>query len=480
MTILARLVVVLLGALAACSSSGGGAEDAGSTGGNDARTGGNDAGTGTSGKLVVSGKAHSSSVRLRGAHLAADPTISHVMAVNPESANADRSLTQVGADGSFSLSLTLGKPYVLVFIDSTQTGAAMVVGMFRAGTLDTVSAQVAGHLDFGDVMVEPAVQTAAIGISYNDLLAGLGLSPSAAAFLGSQDDLSLRYANPDIDGDGVIDIAQDHQFGLDFHVRANLQRNHTNLRVTDITDQALVSDGADAPVPVFNLTSAYALYPATFDATSYVTQNGNAAVLSNGAAFHATIEDGSTPFAPTSFSPLGFGDTRGWGADYNYESSAELELPGSGGSPATLAYVLGATGHTLTFANVVTRTRASLTQSGSLAIFLRLNTTAGMYSSIDYRWMKRTSETSWEPATAEEIALTISSGGGYISFHHTPAWSNEFGVMIPPQPSGTIAWTFAATAPSELCSVAVSFDDKLGLRHFIGGVDADLGVTCTF
>ncbi|MBC7974614.1 MAG: hypothetical protein H7138_06470, partial [Myxococcales bacterium] len=413
--------------------------------------------------------------------LAADAkTITHVMAVNPESANADRVLASVAADGSFSLALTVGRPYVLVFIDRTAVGAEMVVGMFRAGTLDTVSAQLAGHLEVGEVMVEPSVQTAAIGISYDDLLVGLGLSASAAAYLGSVDDLSLRYANPDIDGDGTIDMEQGRRYGLDFHVRANLRRNGHNVTVDDLTDQVFPDSGPDAAVPVFNLTSAYALYPASFDSTTYVAQTGMSTALTHGAVFLATQEDGSLPALATSFSGVNFGDTRGWGADYNYEARIGLELPGSGGSPATLAYTLGASGTTLTFTNVVTRTRASLTESGSLAIFVKLVTQDGHYTSIDYRWMKRASATSWVPATAEEIALTISSGGGYVSIHRAPAWNNEFGAEIPAQPSGSIAWTWQTTGPDDICGLAVSFDDKLGLRHFVGGADANAGVTCTF
>lgn len=157
-----------------------------------------------------------------------------------------------------------------------------------------------------------------------------------------------------------------------------------------------------------------------------------------------------------------------------------LELPGSGGSPATLVYTLGAHGTSLTFTNVVTRTRASLTASGSLCLFVRLNTAAaGAIQSIDYRWMKRASAAAWLPATAEEIALTISGDGGHLSFHRVPSWSNESGVTIPPQPTGTIAWTGPTMTANDICGMAVSYDDKLGLRHFEGGADPNPGVTCT-
>lgn len=409
-------------------------------------------------------------------------TITHVMAVNPETAAVQRTIGKVASDGSFELSVDTGKPYVLVFIDGTAVGAQMVVAMFRANTLDTLSPQIAGHLDLGEMDVDPNAQTASLGISYDDLLSGLGLSPAAAEYLGSVDDLSLRYANPDIDGDGVIDLEQDHRYALDFHVRANLRVGSStgrNVTVDDITDHFLADSGAMVATPVFNLTSAYALYPASLDSTQYVSQSGVSTALQHGAAFTVRHADGSPPSAMASFSGLGFGDTAGWGPDYNYESSPGLELPGSGGSPATLAYTLGAIGRTLTFTNVVTRTRASLTDSGTLAIFVRLVTTDGHYSSIDYRWMKRASASSWVPATAEEIALTISGDGGHVSFHRAPSWDNELGAVIPPQPTGSIAWSWETSGPNDICGLAVSFDDKLGLRHFIGGAEPNAGVSCT-
>jgi hypothetical protein len=431
--------------------------------------------------LTISGRVAAATARGTGA-AAIGRTVTHVMAVDPESASPRRSLAAVGADGSFELQIEVGRPYVLVFVDSTATGADMVIAVFRAHTLDTLSPELAGHLQLGDVTVDPATQTAAAGIAYDDLLAQLGLSAAAAEYLGAIDDLSLRYANPDIDGDGVIDLTQDRRYALDFHVRANLRIGTAagrNVTVDDVTDQFLADTGPDVATPVFNLTSAYVLYPASFDATEYVAQGAPAMTLQHGAAFTVTQADGSIPSPVTSFSGLGFGDTRGWGPDYNYEAVHGLELPGSGGSPATLAYTLGAVGKTLTFTNVVTRTRASLTDTGTLAIFIRLVSADQRYTAIDYRWMKRASASAWVPATAEEIALTISGDGGYISFHHTPSWHNEFGATIPAQPTGSIPWTWAATGPADVCGLAVSYDDKLGLRHFLGGADPNAGVSCT-
>ena len=80
-------------------------------------------------------------------------------------------------------------------------------------------------------------------------------------------------------------------------------------------------------------------------------------------------------------------------------------------------------------------------------------------------------------ATAEEIAVTIGSDGGYVSFHRSPSWANEVGLAIPPQPSGTVPWTLDRTGPDVL-RAGRHYDDKLGLRHFVGGVAPNPGVTC--
>jgi len=126
----------------------------------------------------------------------------------------------------------------------------------------------------------------------------------------------------------------------------------------------------------------------------------------------------------------------------------------------------------------VTRTKASLTDDGTLAIFIRLVTADGAVSAVDYKWMKRAAA-AWVPATAQEIAMTISSEGGFISFHTLPSWSNQSGLQLPAEPSGTVAWDGALMHPNDICGLAVSFDDKLGMRHFIGGADPNPGVTCT-
>src|SRR6185437_15821990 len=63
-------------------------------------------------------------------------TVTHVMAVNPQTASPERTVSAVDSQGNFSLSVPGGRPYVVVFIDSTQVGTNMIVGIFKAESLD--------------------------------------------------------------------------------------------------------------------------------------------------------------------------------------------------------------------------------------------------------------------------------------------------------------------------------------------------------
>ena len=436
---------------------------------------------GDRGDFTITGRVASIAVARTIDDTASDRAITHVMAVDPETASPQRTLAAVGTDGSFELAVKPGTPYVLVFVDDTAVGADMVVGIFRAGTLDSIAPQLAGHLELGDVSVDPTTQTATSGVPYDDLLASLGLTAAGAEYLGSIDDLSLRYANPDIDGNGVIDLVENHSFALTFVVGSTLHSGSSAgriLTIDDITDTFLADSGSDVATPVFDQTFVYAEYPSSFDNTEYVAAGSPAASLLNGGVYAATEGD-DTPAAPCSgySSTIAGTGTVGWGAIYDFDDDPGLELPGSSGGPATLAFTLGGIATTLTFANVVTPTHESLADAGTLAVFLRLDTTAGQYTSIDYRWMKRASATSWLPATAEEIALAISSDGAFVGFQHVGTTMGP-GFAIPAQPSGTIAWDQVATGPDDICAMAVSYDDKLGLQHFIGAVLPNPGVSC--
>ena len=198
-----------------------------------------------------------------------------------------------------------------------------------------------------------------------------------------------------------------------------------NFTVADMTDQFFPDSGADVATPVFNLTSAYVMYP-TRDRRDQLHRHASRQpqLLAERRRVHGDARrrlDAGREHVVQRHGPAGGTDGE-LGRRLRPRARRGLELPGSGGSPATIAYTLGATGTTLTFTNVVTRTKASLTADGTLAIFTRLNTSGGTIASIDYIVEEARRRRVGRRRPPRRSRSTIGSDGGYMSFHVQPSW----------------------------------------------------------
>ncbi|HLG21675.1 MAG TPA: hypothetical protein VI382_02580 [Candidatus Manganitrophaceae bacterium] len=447
--------------LAGC---GGGGSDPSSAG--NPVTGG-DTGTGNTGfsikgSLAVPGA--SGAPGLLGAPAVVDSTVTHVIAVSPTSQKATRTIAPVGSDGSFTLDVDPHRPYVIAFIDNFRTGVDKIVGAFKSGALDSIAPlKETGETDLGSLTV---TSDGVIGsISFADLLAALGLSSEGATALGEQDDISLRYLNPDIDGDGILDAEQlDRNFMLDFHVRYDMEITPGVRAPVESIIGAYLPDTVGVR---YTGTGIYVAVPVEFYSGSY---DG------------ATVTLGNLPPITTNITGPGFG---------NYRSLGPNWIPGSDIPQGTYLFTFG--DKTLTFTNVVTRTDAQFTAAtGIIMPFIRFNQTdpacvissgACTLVSVDYKWMKRT-DSRWIPATLEELKLFVSDGSGYISVVSPSGYTGpRIGIPIPmTSVDGTIAWKaenahlgdgitaaeMEATPSSEICNLGLSYDDKLGMRIFSG------------
>ncbi len=405
--------------------------------------------------------------------------ITHVMAVNPSSANAKRVLATLDSSGKYALPVDGNRPWILVYIDSTKTGANMVQGIFRSSTLDSITPEkTSGSIDLGSSSFSNGV--ASIGLAYADLLSGLGLSTDVASFLGSVDDLCLRYVNPDIDGDGTIDALQSNRnFMFDFHVRYN-QKNSgsTNATISDIIGKFL----GNTTSITYTGTGIYISYDTSFSSSDPTTGS----VTFPGTLFYQASGGGTTSgtsISGANLSTLSYGGNgRSFGVGVTDTSN---NIP-SGTYTATIG------GKTLTFTNVQTRANADLVAAKNvIAPFVSVVpvvsgcTSSCAIASIDYKWKKRTSDgTAWVDATLEEIALMVSDSGAFVSIRYNKdnASDTSVGITIPMTAvSGSLAWnttnarisgisesTFNSMTTNQLCHFGLSYDDKIGMRMFWG------------
>lgn len=415
--------------------------------------------------------------------------VTHVMAVNPSSQNPVRVVSPVASSGTFSLALEPGHPWVLVFVDSSRVGADMIAGIFRAATLDTVAPAMPGTADLGMVQVMPD-GSAAAGIDYEALLSALHLSGDDAALLGAVDDVCLRYVNPDIDADGMIDQMQPgHDFRLDFHVQFGLRTgtggpNGGNATIADIVGNFLPATTG------FNYggVGIYVSQPAAYspiDAATTWASFEQPITYYPGGMNPAPRTAAAAERIPGSDLMLGtLGDTRSEGI----YAAAGADMPQGN-------YSWGVGTHTLTFTNVRTHSNARLSAAADFIMpFIKLVpsdtscTSACRLAAVEYQWMKRT-EAGWIPATASEVALIVGELGGYVSFARSFDNGLERGGFTIPTVNtmGSIPWASArleglsaadleALTSDQICHLGLSYDDKLGMRMF--GAIANTPGTC--
>lgn len=392
--------------------------------------------------------------------------VTHVMAVTASSQNVQRVLAEVDADGSFALDVDGARPWVIVFLDATRVGSDMVLGVFRAQALDTLPASAAASdVRLGNVEV---VDGAAAGdVPYASLLAALGIDPDAAADLGEVDDICLRYVNPDVDGDGVIDAEQEgRQFGLDFHVQLAMQVDGRAATVADLVG-AFLPAGA---VPSYGGTGIYVSYPQGYagDEGAAVRFDDDATIVRTGVAGGPAWVGAGTPLSGNALVANRYGDMRSFGV---------FAAPGHPLPQGRYQFSVG--GRTLTFDHVRTPSDMMLAGlHGYLLPFIRLvpedPDCRGRcpLAGVDYEW-RRLVDGEWRVATAEELALFVGDQGGYLSIRRGSELTGEgLGVTIPAtSPSGTLD-VFEGLLSTDVCHLGLSVDDKLGMRAFAGIANA--------
>ena len=392
----------------------------------------------------------------------------YVYAVNtaPEYGSAWRKKAVLNDDGSFEIELTKGDPWVIAFIDSTQEGSAMIERIFKADTLDSVaplSDTTDSSADLGELEVNATNAVLSSG-NYNDFIGNLGLSSDEATMLGELDDLMLRYINPDIDGDGTIDLDQSdlpemkitlwHEYNYGSGLLTNIKAG------SDLPTNAAVSyQGAAPELRIEKADSGfYASIPAKWSLEW--TNQGDAAVTS------ATIGDDGT---------VEFDDEENFGLKVGF-GSAITDVP-----DGTYTYKLYdneadvTPDKTLTFTHVKTYADASVTENFVFPFPVFNVDGSGDVSSVSYTWMKKTAS-GFEEATSEELEMIVGkneaeikwyTGGGDTDTHATyvtlKPYENDFAVTGSVTLDDGFSGDNFSPARADITHVAISFVSKMGI-----------------
>ncbi len=451
------------------SSSSGGSTSSG-TGSSGGSSSGGSTSSGTSSSFQIKGKLASLQVSgLRWEKDSVSGTVTDVMAVNPQAGNASCKTASVSSDGSFQIELEGKKPWYFYFFNHFNRGPDMFMGRFVTSSLHTIApATQTGSADLGTITINSSEATATSDKSNSDILSSLSLDSSTADSLGSLDEVSRRYSNPDIDGDGEVDCSNSKsKYFLDFHVRYNMVINGQRAVVNDIIDSYL---SESATTTTYTGTGIYVQYPTSF---SSETTGSVKCVDSSITTSEAGLVAANT--AISNVTSNSYANYNGYGPNTTNTS----ELPSG-----KIIFTFGS--KTLTFSDVKTPALAQLTApTGRIFPFVKFTKTHSgcnsscTFSGISYKWMKKTSD-GWTSASLAEISLLIKSG--YLSFRLGGDANKTVGFSIPvTSVQGTISWEaanaslvgvteseFNAVTAEQLCHFGLSHDDQLGMRYFEG------------
>ncbi|HET9238239.1 MAG TPA: hypothetical protein VFO10_13345 [Oligoflexus sp.] len=386
-------------------------------------------------------------------------------------------------------------PWTLAYVDATKTGADMMVSRFASETLDTI-APTRGNVGVSMGDVTPVVGgKASTTAAHADILEAISMSADTATTFGAIDDVSLRYINPDIDGDGVLDspvMAADGsvtgtevRYVLDFHNRFTIndanggQVFHTSLKNKFADD--VLGGLANVNVAYTGTGIIPELEKSTFSAAPSTYKWKFESALTMPASVCSELPSGGTLAA-------GSWCTHSYTVNPNYDRyqlGQEVALPPVG------KYVLDAGEKVFTWTDVkVSDFSAGM---GFVILLVKYNTddkgtadtSDDVMSSISYKYLKKTA-TGWTAATEAELKLLIKGTGGHLSLKFDNDALN-CGLEIPKTPTGTVDLKTANISSnttsnamttlinelkagtvtfSRFSSGAASYDDKLGMRFF--------------
>jgi hypothetical protein len=405
-------------------------------------------------------KVHGNLSQVSGFSSFSDPKmITDVIAVSPSS-HEQRLGTISGT--SFSIDIQPGEPWIIVFVDRSRVGLDMIVGKFKSGVLDTIRPSDSGSdanlgtVEFSEETVTSSA-SAVPSISFDTLLAAIGMDSASAAFFGSMDDICLRYVNPDINNNGVLDVVEglDDIF-LDFHNRFQPRVNQSPVSISNLKNSFLPDS------TVFQYTSTGVVFEISRDAfsvpSSYEFKFSNPVNLGN-----------STILARDTFHQQSYTDNAFYG---RYQMFIETIVPPSG------QYDVRVGGTTFTFSDVIVPDLSA--RDGFILPFIRFNVNEDeTVSGISWKWMKKSGDT-WVLATSSEVELAVAEDTGFVSTYIDGTHQNtnvKVGFRIGRDVTGTTSLSNAVLENISLSAASaltfnryghlgVSYDDTLGMRYF--------------
>ncbi len=381
-----------------------------------------------------------------------DAPVTYVVASTTSRLAVDKIASLVDPSGAFDLALEPGYAWSVAFIDSRQVGSAMVRGSLAADQLDAFAPTGPGSVDLGHITFSERARPA---IDTETIVDALGLDRAVASQSGITDNLATRYANPDVDNDGVLDALEpDRDYRLDFLARIQL----TN---------------AGHPATIADLVLGMPYLGVDYVQTGIVVS-----LPPTGHVLDGALMAFSGPFYGTQLGPTTPVVTPGGAV-----AEPELKLGTMDGYPTVGAfaqggrdlprgeYTLALRDEVLTFSEVQPPRAADLVKQMIVPVMQLVSAAPGCVAecpieAVRVAWM-READGGWitvEPSELQHGAhLDIVRASGSVVSAELPATPT---VVLPWQTmaAGVTPAEMATITTNQLCFVELTYDDEVGMH----------------
>jgi hypothetical protein len=362
-------------------------------------------------------------------------------------------------DGRFAITLPGGEgSWVVTFADANKKGDAMKVATLQSGGLDAFRTKDGGALDFGTVHFSG---TYAHGTAtWDRLSSAFGESASALQIRGKLDNLSLRYSNPDVDGDGEIDALQGHAYRLDINGTLRLQTGERDVEVADLVK------GVSNPTVAYLGTTIQAAVP------SDMNMNMLSGTIQFEQPFYGTALGNATPMVPSGqrigYPHIKFGELNG-AKQVGVVANGTRKAPNG-------TYKFGFSNGALTFSGVDTHDVELLQAATDYAVpFVRIRAVQEScfndcdIKAVDLEW-KTMTKGGWvtveEPRDAriDVVANVNGSKRVAISANLTDGATSQSWQGMTIDGADLLRNELSYITTSKVCYLAVSYTSELGMK----------------
>lgn len=391
----------------------------------------------------------------------ADATqVTHVVATNPTTGeHVVVDLKSDGeVDGRFRISLPSGAgSWVVTFANGHKKGAAMKVATLQSGGLDAFRSKDGGALEFGTINFSGGYAHGTV--TWDRLAKAFGESVESLRIRAKLDNLSLRYSNPDVDGDGEIDALQGRAYRLDISGTLRMQTNGRDAEVGDLVH------ALKAPTLRYLGTTIQAAIP------SNMGMNMLSGTMQFEQPFFGTALGSDTPMV-NAYTRIGhphikFGELHGTQM-VGVVASGERNAPSG-------SYKFGFDNGQLTFTDVLVPAVGSLASPVDYSVpFVRLRPTAAgctadcAIESVDLKWMRATSF-GWErvaqPRDARiDIIADVQGKRTYLAADIVNGATSQLWRDMPVANTGLVRNELSYISTASICYLAVSYTSELGMK----------------